>query len=335
MVSVRLFGFFLSVFFISFTASSAISQDLTTRPSPESGPTIVTVRMVVLNIDQIKGADQSYVADIAFRADWQDDRLRHEGSTTKRVDLSDIWHPGFQILNQLKLTFTFANDAEVSPDGSVRIIQRAWGSYSQPLELVDFPFDTQALKITLVSPGHEKGTVALRENVEEPSRIADSFSIPDWDTVSWSSKATEREIFEGEQVLPTFEATIVMKRNSRYYFINVILPLFLIICMSWIVFWIPSTEMGPRISVSVTAMLTLTAYRFAIGASLPKIAYLTRLDWFILGSSFLVFISLLEVVITSKLARSEKKSAARKLNVAMRYAAPITFLLISYLSLFR
>jgi cadmium resistance protein CadD (predicted permease) len=125
-----------------------------------------------------------------------------------------------------------------------------------------------------------------------------------------------------------------MKRDSGYYHINVILPLFLTICMPWIVFWIPSSQMGPRISVSITAMLTLTAYRFAIGSSLPKIAYLTRLDWFILGSSLLVFISLVEAVITSSLVERKRLDLARCINHSMRWIAPVIFLVIGFFSLF-
>ena len=104
--------------------------------------------------------------------------------------------------------------------------------------------------------------------------------------------------------------------------------------MSWIVFWIPSSQIGPRVSVSVTAMLTLTAYRFAIGASLPKIAYLTRLDWFILGSSILVFVSLVEVVVTTSLVERDKVPLARRINRSMRFLAPVLFLLVAFASLF-
>ena len=50
-------------------------------------------------------------------------------------------------------------------------------------------------------------------------------------------------------------------------------------------------------------MLTLIAYRFAIGSEVPKLPYLTRLDAFILASSLLVFLSLIEVMLTTKNSR--------------------------------
>jgi len=308
--------------------------DLTSRPAPEKGPTEVTVRMIILNLEQIHGADQTFTADVAFEANWQDDRLRHSGSEKTTMDLSDIWNPDFQIVNRQKIQFMFPEDADISPDGNVRIIQRVWGQFSQPLQLRDFPFDVQTLHTTIVSVGYDEGMLKLKEDSANASAVADSFSIPDWKVLGWDSEVTERPIMSGGPKLPTFEVSITMKRESRYYFINVILPLFLIICMSWIVFWLPSSQLGPRVSVSVTAMLTLTAYRFAIGTSLPKVAYLTRLDWLILGSSLLVFLSLVEVIVTTWMAENGRAPLARRINHSMRAVAPILFLLIAYASLY-
>lgn len=339
MVQFRFSALFTSLFVIFSLAVSAQenpsdSVSLTSRPAPEKGPTQVTVRMIVLNVESIKGADQTFTADVAFEANWQDDRLRHSGSETTTMSLSDIWNPGFQIRNRQRVQFMFPEDAEVSPDGNVRVIQRAWGQFSQPLRLRDFPFDTQLLQTTVVSPGHDEGNVVFTENPAGPSGISDTFSIPDWEVVGWNSETYERSILTGGKKLPTFEVSMMMRRDSGYYFINVILPLVLIICMSWIVFWIPSAQLGPRVSVSVTAMLTLTAYRFAIGASLPKVAYLTRLDWFILGSSLLVFLSLVEVVVTSWMTENDRAPLAKRINHSMRAVAPILFLVIAYTSLF-
>ncbi len=347
MTSARHLGFTLC-FLFSFAVSAAsnaqeavkpasapaVELNLTTRPDPTDSPTEITVRMVILNIEAIKGADQTFTADIAFQAEWQDDRLRHDNDEHVTRKLDDIWHPDFQILNRQRVQFTFPESVKITSDGRVHYVQRAWGQFSQALQLKDFPFDTQTLEINILAPGYKEGVILLKENAQHPSRVAESFSIADWEMVAWKSGTEERALLSGETTFPTFHSSVTMKRNSGYYQINVILPLFLIICMSWIVFWIPSSQIGPRISVSVTAMLTLTAYRFAIGSSLPKIAYLTKLDWFILGSSILVFISLLEVVVTTALVEKDKLKTARTINHSMRWAAPAGFLLIAYFSLF-
>ena len=99
--------------------------------------------------------------------------------------------------------------------------------------------------------------------------------------------------------------------------------------MSWIVFWIDPKESDSQISVAITAMLTLIAYRFAVGSDLPKVSYLPRLDYFILGSTILVFASLLEVVITSSYARTGRLERARAIDRWSSWLFPAIFLLFS------
>jgi hypothetical protein len=112
---------------------------------------------------------------------------------------------------------------------------------------------------------------------------------------------------------------------SSHYVVKVIVPLMLIVAMSWVVFWIDPKESGSQIGVAVTTMLTLIAYRFAVGAELPNIHYLTRMDLFLLGSTVLVFTSLLEVVITSSLAGRDHLEGARSVDRWARWLFPLAF----------
>ena len=75
--------------------------------------------------------------------------------------------------------------------------------------------------------------------------------------------------------------------------------------MSWAVFWIDPSDLGPQFSIAVTSMLTLIAYRFAIESNIPKLPYLTRLDAFILMGTLLVFLSLIEVIIVTTMAKRD------------------------------
>jgi len=55
------------------------------------------------------------------------------------------------------------------------------------------------------------------------------------------------------------------------------------------------------------------------------VSYLTLLDYFILGSTVLVFMALLEVVITSGLAQAGKSAQAHRLQRAARLVFPLLF----------
>jgi len=80
-------------------------------------------------------------------------------------------------------------------------------------------------------------------------------------------------------------------------------------------------------------MLTLIAFRFAIDGSLPMISYLTRLDTFVMASTVLVFLSLFEVVITSRLAKTGRNEQAIRLDLWSRLLFPGAFVLVMVLAL--
>ncbi|MBW2519237.1 MAG: hypothetical protein JRD88_02670 [Deltaproteobacteria bacterium] len=99
--------------------------------------------------------------------------------------------------------------------------------------------------------------------------------------------------------------------------------------MSWVVFWIDPKESGAQISVAITAMLTLIAYRFAVGNDMPKVSYLSRLVYFILEANFLVFASLIEVIVTSAYARIGQLDRARSIDRWARILFLVIFILIA------
>lgn len=315
------------------TAPTAATE-LTTNPMAGQGPLEVRMQIILIDLENIDGAGQSFTVNLAYVARWSDPRLRHQGLGETTIPLEDIWHPRLQIVNRRNLQHTFPDEARVSPEGEVVSVQRVWGQLSQPLQLHDFPFDRQIMQTKLIGAGHEKGSVVFVADPDHPSSVADQLAISDWLVTGWNVEPLSLTIGKLGKPLPGFLLNIDVERDHSYHLVNTILPLVLIICMSWVVFWINPKNANPRISVSVTAMLTLIAYRFAIGTSLPKIGYLTRMDWFILGSSVLIFTALLEVVITSWLAEKDRMNAACRINAWMRFIAPLAFAVIVFASLF-
>ena len=118
-------------------------------------------------------------------------------------------------------------------------------------------------------------------------------------------------------------------RNVQHYILKVILPLVLIVMMSWSVFWIDPTTSSSQISVAVTSMLTLIAYRFAVDTQLPRLPYMTRLDALFLTSTLLVFFSLIEVLVTTVLDNNQQSERAKKLDRYCRVIFPAIFVIAS------
>jgi len=273
------FVFFL--FLVSMRTQVAFAN--ISRPLADQGPTQVTVFLYLFDLDEIFNESQSFEANIFMEFRWKDPRLAHTSSGGKARNMNEVWHPRIQILNQQKIWPSFPNMVEISPKGEVVYRQRVWGSFSQPLELKDFPFDHQIFNIQLVAVGFGPDDVMLVPD-ETRGAMAEKLSVPDWDIISWHVEGGTFEPMPGHE-LAGFTLSFEGERHIGYFIMKVIMPMILIVAMSWVVFWIDPKESGTQISVSITTMLTLIAYRFAVGMNVPRISDLTNLDAFILGST--------------------------------------------------
>ncbi len=319
-----LFLFFMSMGIGAGTESAFANIS---RPLADQGPTQVVVLLYLIDLDEVFNESQSFEANLYMEYRWKDPRQAHNASGEVTRNLNEVWHPRIQILNQQKIWPSFPSIVEISPKGEVVYRQRVWGSFSQPLDLKDFPFDHQKFKIQLVAIGFSRDEV---EMVPDETRgiIAEQLSVPDWDIISSSVEGGSFKPLPGHE-LSGFTLFFEGKRHIGYFIVKVIIPMIIIVAMSWVVFWIDPKEAGTQISVSITTMLTLIAYRFAIGMNVPKISYLTRLDAFILCSTFLVFATLCEVIITSSYAKNGQIQKARLIDKWSRWLFPIMFILIS------
>ena len=303
-------------------------------PPPEGEPTEVLMSIVILDIDQINAVTQSFDANIYFDARWRDPRLVHDGRGEVARRMDEAWHPRLQIVNQQRVFKGLPEVLEVMPDGEVTYRQRLWGTFSQPLSLQDFPFDQQKFTLQMVSAGFSFEEVNLVPNeAQKGVYMADELSLPDWTIDRVEVNAEPYQVTRTAPGLPGFALTFSAHRMVGYFVFKIIVPLVLIVAMSWIVFWIDPQQASTQISVSVTSMLTLIAYRFSIDGMLPKISYLTRMDFFILGSTVLVFSALVMVVVTSVTARDGLVERARTLDRISRVVFPLVFVLVGVVAL--
>src|SRR5205085_10621636 len=121
----------------------------------------------------------------------------------------------------------------------------------------------------------------VHAGLKDADEITSSVTLPDWTIEKWETRPLAYALTPGLQYSGyAFEFTA--SRNVQHYILKVILPLVLIVIMSWAVFWIDPINASSQVSIAMTSMLTLIAYRFAIDSQLPLLPYMTRMDLFIL-----------------------------------------------------
>ena len=315
---------------------SAEAPPLIERPESGNGPTQVSVGIWIVDINNIDSAQQNFTADIAIVLRWKDARLAHTGTGLAHYALDQIWTPRVAIANETSsVVRKLPESAEVEPDGTVLYRQRYVGSFTQPLRLQSFPFDRQSFRIQFVAIRYQPNEVVfvadenwIHDGLQKAAGISQSITLPDWTVEKWDAKASVYSLTPGLQYSGySFEFTA--SRNVEHYILKVILPLVLIVMMSWSVFWTEPTNSNTQFSIAVTSMLTLIAYRFAVDTQLPRLPYMTRLDAFFLVSTLLVFLSLIEVLVTTILDNNNQLARAKKLDRYCRVIVPLIFVIAS------
>ena len=296
-----------------------------------SESTLVKVGIWMIDIDSIDSAAQSYVASVFLRLTWQDSKLAHKDESVRVLNVNEVWSPEIQIVNEIgRVRKTLPEIVKIENDGTVTYRQRYVGEFSQPLKLHDFPFDEQQFRLHFMTTQGERELTfipddkLIEESIAQAAGISKDISLPDWTVLSYTAGPMPYEIVNGMQEAG-YAFDFIVKRDSEYYVHKVIIPLILIVFMSWTVFWINPKESSTQIGVSTASMLTLIAYRFTIDLLVPKVSYLTRLDEFVLGSTFLVFLSLLQAILTSSLTHHDRENLALRIDQGCRVLFPVLF----------
>jgi hypothetical protein len=303
-----------------------------TRPGIEQGVTEIRIGVFLLDLPKIDDADQTFFADVFFRFSWKDPRLAHGRSTPCKVALGTIWHPNVLVVNQRNVKPQLEDVAEIQPDGSVRYVQRFFGTFSEAWNLSRFPFDQQILPVTLVArfPVDELKLLPDDTLIE----MAGNISNPNW-RISQPVVTSGAYTVHPGQSIARLDVRFPAKRRSGYYVWKLLVPLSFVVFMSWMSFWISPQHIAPRIGLSATSMLTLIAFRLALGSSLPPIPYLTEFDVFTIGGTILVFAALLESVLTTALWDKDRRVLARRVNTWSKIVFPLAFASVVVLSFTR
>jgi Neurotransmitter-gated ion-channel ligand binding domain/Neurotransmitter-gated ion-channel transmembrane region len=316
---------FLWIFLLTAPAFGQSTESLKSRPGSQGEPAIVQTGIFLVDVREIDGARQTFSADVFLRLRWKDPRLA-SSEGLRVLQANNAWNPNLQIVNRVQVQTTLPEVLEVDKDGNVTYRQRFIGQFSCSLDLRAFPFDRQAFPIVFVAVGFSPADVKfVKDNETAMSR---KLSITDWNVASWDAGEHPYQVALSSRALAGYRFEFHATRYFYFFLVQIIIPMTLILGMSWIVFWLDPNQPGPRISISITSMLTIVAYRLLLGNFIPRLSFLTRMDYFVFSCTFLVFLSLVTVVYISRLQLIQKESTANKLNNHCRWVFPGLFLLV-------
>jgi len=293
---------------------------------PPSSQVEVKVGTYLIDLLKIDDVEQLFNADVLVRIQWIDQRLANPSGTMKTMPVDDVWHPRMIIANLRNIKMHLPDVVQVSPGGVVTYRQRMIGDFTARLDLREFPRDQQRLGIQVIAQGYTPEEVHFVPDEKFTGR-SENLTISDWfigDVAVLRSDYEIPRIGKLAGVNMEFDA----KRHVNYYFATIFASAVIIGCMAWMVFWMPQVAINPRISISVTSMLTLIAHRFVAGSKLPKLSYLTNMDYFLLSCTIMVLLALVGVVTVFRVSSRGRPELATRLNRIFRWVYPAIFIVL-------
>jgi len=215
-------------------------------------------------------------------------------------------------------------------------------------DLKKFPFDEQELKIEFYPPysieynddkNYPKPFVTLfqsRSNVYlDIEKYKNNNYLKEWTVVNtkvenYIKREKTTSNFEKDKIVELVEdrinVSLIVKRNINYFIFKIIIPVFLILTISWSVMWIPPNQVESRLTTSIVALLALIAYNFVFNEDIPKLSYLTSLDRYILLSYLFCAIPTFLTIYFSRITKKDYKIAL-EINKKSRLIGIIIYLI--------
>lgn len=278
----------------------------------------VSIKVEFVKLEDIDTIKQVFSGIIYVKAKWREPSLEFSVSRdAQNVDWDSLWNPKLDIHNVMgEAKQEIWHELESQADGSVWVVERrrVKGTFTENMELQEFPFDIQDISVLLTSelPIEE---VELDEDQDDISNVVIHSFV---DSSEWHLRRfvyIEPRILEDnntkhEHRKPGLFFRCCVVRRSEFFIWNNMLVMSLISALSFTTFAVDVDKTQNRIQLSFILVLAGVTFKFAASQAVPKISYLTHLDRYVLASMVFLFTVCMWHAIVSLLSEGSTQNDA-------------------------
>jgi len=306
-------------------------------PPKDAGPVVVRASFEFQDIDEISEENETFEFTGALTLRWQDKRQAFDPTVvgvSEKIyqgdfqfnELSPSWYPQVVLVNSSGSFEQQGVVLRVWPDGTQTLMVKLIAVAKTEFNLRRYPFDKQRLEAIFEVLGFDDSEVVLEVKSQAPVS-AGRLWVPQWTItgISMSTRDHAASYAGGRDVESAFVASVAVQRQSYYVSRLVILPLIVIVLLSFSVFWMDRASLGDRISVSFIGILTAVAYQVVMNDILPRIAYPTWINGF-LNVSFLLMVGTVIInLVVGGLDQRGRHDVAHRVDHQCRWIFPVSY----------
>ena len=242
----------------------------------------------------------------------------------------------------------------VGPLGERYDLYRIQGTFKSQFDFSDFPFDTQLLDITIqnvdapatqliYAPDPDLLATSSEERLKSGVNIGKNIdNIPNWkaDSVDFFQQSIGSSAALGDPTVvdaatttttySQFVTETTISRDVASFLVKNVLPLILLVLVTYIALWTPGSDLATRVSFGVTGILTGAVMLNDVTASLPNVDYSVAIQWAYYAFIALSALVVLEGIFSHKLNEDGSLNAARRLDIIARVIYPLGVLAIIF-----
>ncbi len=244
------------------------------------------------------------------------------------ADLQASWSPVLNPMNEVGGATRTGLWVTTHADGTTEVRVRLLLTMRAPLDFREFPFDTQVLPIHVESLIWTSDRLTL-EAEKDFTGFDEHFYLPEWTVLGLTTEHSRVLRPQEGETYDRLDFNLTIERKIGYYLWKIMLPMVLIVMLSWVVFWMSQDLLGRRAGISSTAMLTIIAYQFIVAGYLPRFPYLTVLDRFTLIS----LVAVAATMLINLLGTAMDEERRQRVDRICRLAFPTAYVLAVVLAL--
>ena len=225
----------------------------------------------------VSSKDETFALDMFVREQWNDPRLAFSPTMWNsdvdgplRIPTTRAWKPDTFFYNAIATSITDSL-LILTPTGDLSYTRHYTCTFHISFDLTAFPFDSQTFNIERLSFAYsylELDLVPMSPCwVPDPSV---NYENSLWSLNGWSCVQDFYSFRGSQQSYARVTANLNVSRLSQNYVVKLILPMFIIVLLSTLTYWIDPKSAPARVGGTVTLVLSIVTFNLTVSSDLTK-----------------------------------------------------------------